>query len=185
MKITLDTNCLINLFDHNSKTATSVECLERLVKAAFSGAADLAITTHVREDLENDKNEDRKAALMRNLKLFPVVGCLFRFDVSRWDGGDYWASPEDIALSEGLQKLLFPALTSDQSDYKNKIHDLDHLIGHFKAKRDIFATDDRGILKKRLDLNTSFGITAMTPNEALARIEDAVRAASIGTGLSI
>lgn len=73
MKVTLDTNCLINLFDHNSKTSTSVESLESLVRAAFSGAADLAITTRVREDLENDQNEGRKNALMRNVKLFPIV----------------------------------------------------------------------------------------------------------------
>ena len=179
MKVTLDTNCLINLFDHNSKTSTSVESLESLVRAAFSGAADLAITTRVREDLENDQNEGRKNALMRNVKLFPIVCCLFRFDTSRWDNGDYWAAPEDVALSDGLQRLLFPTLNTGQSDYRNKIHDVDHLIGHAKAKRDVFVTDDKSILKKHAELKSDFGITVMMPDQAVAYIHDAIGSPAI------
>jgi hypothetical protein len=179
VKITLDTNCLINLFDHNSKTSTSVESLESLVKVAFSGVADLAITTRVREDLENDQDEDRKNALLRNVKLFPIVGCLFRFDTSRFDSGDYWASGEDVDLSARLQRLLFPTLNRNQSDYKNKIHDIDHLIGHAKAKRDIFVTNDKGILKKHAELNSDFGIIVMTPDQAVAHIHGATASRAV------
>lgn len=170
MKLTLDTNCIINVFDHGSKTATSVESLERLFRAALSGQGEVAITTRVREDLENDTNEPRKVALLRTCKLFPIIGSVFRFDVSRWEGGDYWASEEDTVMIADLQKALFPCLSPDQSDFRNKLHDIDHLFAHAKAHREIFVTDDKEILKKRTALKREFAIVVRSPDEAVTSL---------------
>jgi len=173
LKLTLDTNCFINLFDVSSTTATSVETLSELMSLGRSGRVDIALTTRVESDLEQDTNPERKAGMLRHLRMMPVVGTVARWDTSRWDSGDMWASEEDERLATELQHLLSPGLSTEDKRYSNKINDVDHLVGHFKNGRDIFITDDDGILRKLEVLRTSFGIVVMRPAYALQSIIDA------------
>ena len=46
-RITLDNNCIINLLDFNSKTATSIDYLSEILKLSFSNKVNIAITTRV------------------------------------------------------------------------------------------------------------------------------------------
>jgi hypothetical protein len=172
-KLTIDTNCFINLFDGSSTTATSVETLSELISLGLSGRADIAITTRVESDLEQDTNPERKAEMRRLLRMMPVVGTVLRWDMSRWDSGDMWASEEDQGLATELQRLLSPGLSPEDKHYSNKVNDIDHLLGHFKNRRDIFITDDGGILRKHAALRDSFGIVVMRPADALQSIFDA------------
>jgi putative membrane protein insertion efficiency factor len=55
-KITLDTNCVVNLIDFSSQTPTSVDALSELVRYGLSQKIDIAITTRVETDLDNDKD---------------------------------------------------------------------------------------------------------------------------------
>ena len=52
-------------------------------------------------------------------------------------------------VANEIQAILFPGLTSSDRRYKNKQMDIDHLVGHFINRRDIFITDDNGIWKKK------------------------------------
>jgi hypothetical protein len=63
MKLTLDTNCLINHFDTQSATATSREEIAQLIRYATSGRAEIVITTRAEADLDQDKDEERRARL--------------------------------------------------------------------------------------------------------------------------
>lgn len=55
-----------------------------------------------------------------------------------------------------------------------KIADVDHLVGHKRAGRDVFVTDDGGILRKAEALRVECGIHVMTPDQALDLIERSV-----------
>ena len=169
LKITLDTNCVINLFDQASESATSVDELKALVRHAMEGDIEISVTTRVKADLLNDKDRARCASLLGHLQLFPVVPTLARWDVSNWDE-DLWAGDEDAELSDDIQNILSPGLDTDDRHFSNKVNDIDHLTGHKIAGRDIFVTDDRGIRKKGKELADRIGILVMSPSQCLEEL---------------
>jgi hypothetical protein len=170
-KITLDTNCVIGLLDTKSETATSTEELRELVRLALSGKIELSITTRVEVDVERDNDSQRRASMLKQIAMFPVIGTVARWDTSKWDGEDIWVGPEEQALAEEVQRTVFPGLTPKSARYENKIADIDHLLGHKLSGRDIFVTDDSGILRRHAELRASFGIVVMKPAECLEFID--------------
>lgn len=176
LKITLDNNCIINLFDFSSKTPTSVDSLSEIIKLGLSGKVDIAITTRVEADLENDKDNQRRSEMMRKISIFPVIGTLGRIGVSKWNNGDFYAGEDTVKLSDEIQKIVFPGgLNEKSSTYTNKRNDIDHLVGHTINKRDIFVTDDGDILKKQYALKISPGMIVMNPKECLGYVEEIER----------
>lgn len=174
-KITLDNNCIINLLDVNSSTATSVDELSEIVSLALSGVADIAITTRVEADLENDKDADRKAAFLKQVQMFPVIGTVARYGTSKLDGGDVYASDDSERLADDIQKIVFPGgLNKESSNYDNKLNDIDHLVGHAINQRDVFVTDDKAMLRKSAELKRAPGIVVMSPVECLTFLNDVV-----------
>ena len=171
-KLTLDTNCIINLFDAGSATRTSVEQLQALMQAALSGKAEISITTRVEVDVSNDADAIRRQAILEARALFPIIGTVGRWGSSKWDSQDVFATKEKQALAAELQRIIFPALSDTDKRHRNKINDIDHLVGHLTNKRDIFITDDREIIKKHATLKESLGLVVMLPSEALRFIED-------------
>jgi hypothetical protein len=171
-RITLDANCVINLFDRESVSATSISEIETLTRYAFDGKAEIAITTRLEGDLEQDKDEQRRRALIAMLNMFPVIPSIGRWDVSKWDE-DVFAGETSGRLSEEIQQILSPGLTPDSPRYSNRINDIDHLTGHVLDKRDIFVTDDKGILRKRDQLK-GLGILVMSPTQCVAHIDEIV-----------
>jgi hypothetical protein len=170
-KITLDANCVINLFDAASTTATSVEELETIFRYALERKAELGVTTRAESDLLKDRNESRRAELLKRLRLFPVVGTVARWDVSKWDAGDVWCDERTDRLTEEVRQIVFPGLTSDSPRFGNRINDVDHLVGHFLNGRDIFVTDDRDILRRRDALKASPGIVVMSPAQCASYVD--------------
>jgi len=158
-KITLDNNCVINLLDSNTSTPTSVSALQELIRLGLSNKIEIAITTRTESDLESDRDSQRKKEMMRNINIFPILGTLPP------DG-----SPR---LFDELQKIIFPGgLNETSNTYQNKHNDLEHLVGHIINGRDIFVTDDTGILKKKVFLQTSPGILVMSPQECLDHLHE-------------
>lgn len=170
IKLTLDTNCVINLLDYKSESAISVDELAEIIRYGLEGDVNIAITTRVDSDVSKDKDSDRKSEMVKRISMFPVIGTVARFDVSKFNGGDVWAGEEHTKLEEELKKVIFPGLKSDDSHYGNKINDIDHLIGHKINKRDIFVTDDQQILKRAETLKSSLGIEVMDPKKAVEHI---------------
>lgn len=172
-KITLDNNCVINFFDRASQTSTSVDSLEELMKLSLAHKIEIAITTRVEADLENDTDESRRRGMLELINLLPVVGTVARLDVTRLDRGDVVGGEITGRLFDELQKIIFVGgLRKDSKSYQNKVNDLDHLVGHIINKRDIFVTDDKGILNKKHILKISPGILVMNPKECAEYIQE-------------
>lgn len=170
IKITLDTNCIINLLDYKSESAISVDELAEIIRYGLEGDVNIAITTRVDSDVSKDKDQARKSEILKRVSMFPIIGTVARLDTSKFDSGDVWAGGEHVALEEELKKVIFSGLKKDDPHYGNKINDIDHLIGHKINQRDIFVTDDQQILKKADTLKSSVGIEIMDPKKALEYI---------------
>ena len=173
-EITLDTNCVINLYDANSASRMSVDELAAILKYADDGEVDVMVATRIAADLERDKSCRRAADLLERIEPLPIFGTVARLDVSKWDSGDVWVGDDDVALVERVRRALFPTLNSSDRRYYNKLADIDHLVGHIRARRDVFVTDDLEIRKKASGLSTTDNLSVMTPKECLAYIEGRV-----------
>lgn len=171
-RITLDANCVINLFDRHSASATSVPEIETLVRYGLDGKAEIAVTTRLEADLGQDKNEERRRALVAMLNMFPVIPSIGRWDVSKWNQ-DKWATDATHRLTEEIKNVLSPGLQPGAATFANRVNDIDHLTGHVLNKRDIFITDDKGILRKRDQLK-GLGIVVMNPAQCVGHIDDIV-----------
>ena len=172
--ITLDTNCAINLFDRRSTTATSVDELSTLMRYALAGRIEISVTTRVEADLLGDRDESRRAEMLRFLDLLPTIGTILRFDTSRWDSGDVFVDDRTERLHQEIQGIVFPGLSPGDRRYRNKVNDIDHLVGHTINCRDIFVTDDREILRKASDLRTAPGIVIMSPSQCVSYVDEMV-----------
>lgn len=168
-KITLETNCIIGLFDSGSASATSLPELQSLFRCALSGNIEVSITTRVEVDLSRDKDSSR-AEMLRYVSMMPVVDTVMGWGASQWDCGDFIADDETIAMSMTVQRIVFPSLNPNDQRYANCISDVDHLVGHYLRARDIFVTDDKDILRRRSELQEGLGIVVMNPAECLAHI---------------
>lgn len=170
-KITIDTNCIVGLFDTKSQTATSIDELRELWRYALSGVIDLCITTRVEVDFGRDKDSQRREEMLKHISNIPVIGTVMRWDVSKWDGQDGMTDLNRQALVDEVQRLVFPGLRPESGKYANKIADIDHLVGHVLNGRDVFVTDDGGILRRSAQLRTAVGVLVMTPSECLSFVD--------------
>lgn len=170
IKLTLDTNCIINLLDYKSDSAISVDELSEIIRYGLEGDVNVAITTRVDSDVSGDNDQNRKNEILKRISIFPVIGTVARLNTSKFDSGDVWAGEEHQALEDEIKKIIFPNLQKEDTHYSNKINDVDHLIGHKINQRDVFITDDKQILKKAETLDSSIGIKVMNPKNALEYI---------------
>ena len=162
LKVTIDTNVLIN-----EETRRLVAQIKQL---AEQGLIDIAVTTRVVADKDQDQDEARKAKHLKDFVRYPKVGTPMRLDFSRLDSGDFWAGDEHVQVSQQIEKVLFGEISADDKRAHNKRADVDHLVGHYFAKRDVFITQDvRGIWRKRNILREQLGIVVEKPREFLGR----------------
>jgi hypothetical protein len=171
IKLTLDTNCIINLLDFKAATPTSVDELSEIVRYALDGDINIAITTRVESDFEGDKDAERQADMVRKIRMFPVIGTVARFGTSTWGSGDFYAGEEHGKLEAELKALIFPGLNEKEAHYKNKVMDIDHLMGHISNQRDVFVTDDKEILRRADKLKASLGVIVMSPTQCLEYLD--------------
>jgi hypothetical protein len=170
-KITIDTNCVVGLFDTKSQTVTSTDELRELMRYALSGVIELCITTRVEIDFGRDKDNERREEMLKHIRMLPVIGTVARWDVSKWDGGDVGTDRKQQELVDEVQRIVFPGLTPESRRYANKIADIDHLVGHKLGGRDVFVTDDGDILRRYVQLRDAVGICVMSPAECLKYVD--------------
>lgn len=160
-KLTLDTNCVINIFDVTAATATSLNELLDLMRMGLSHAVYIVITTRVEDDLLQDKDPQRKAEMLRMLATFPII-----------------SGAGDPRLAKEIQRVVFPGLLETDRRFANKQRDVEHLAAHGANERDVFVTDDATLVRKSADLQSQFGITVMTPAQCIAFLERSARRAA-------
>lgn len=171
IKITLDTNCIINLLDHTSTSATSVEEITEIIQYGLNSNVNIVITTRVNSDLEKDKDEHRKKELLKRINIFPTIGAPFRLDESKLDSEDFISDEKTSQQENRLIQIIFPNLKRTDKHYSNKINDIDHLIAHINDGRDIFVTDDGDIIRKSNVMEQEFNIKVMNPKKCLEYIQ--------------
>lgn len=155
MKITLDTNCLIYLFDENHETAINVEEVERIITHVFEGPITLFITTRSFSDILGDKDKERLDILLKCFELIPTIPA--------FNGENEEAYK---SLYEEIKLILFPQLDEGDKRYKNKHNDILHLVSHKIHGRDVFVTQDKNFLKKKNNLE-KIGIHIKSIKETL------------------
>ena len=170
-RVTLDTNCVINLFDRQSTSASSVSELSTLIQYGLSGKITIAITTRVETDLLKDQDQTRRAEMLRTLGIFPVIGTVGRWDISKWDSGDAFADEALNRQRDDIQGIVFPGLQTADKRYGNKRNDVDHLLGHLLNRQDIFVTDDKDILRHSERLQRGPRIVVMSPRQIIEHLD--------------
>jgi len=162
LKVTFDNNCIINIFDQNSISAISRLELEELINLSKSGIIDIALTTKIEADLSNDMIDDRRILMMDKLNKFSIVG-------------SYVKNVDQKEIFTEIQRIISPGLNKVSKSYENNINDITHLFGHFINHRDIFITDDKGILKKGENLKINPGICVMSPKDCLNYVKKIIQ----------
>ncbi|HVU94516.1 MAG TPA: hypothetical protein VHE34_04795 [Puia sp.] len=168
LKITLDTQCLIYLFDPDFDKPPHFESLTQLLNLSFSGKLNLAITTRAEVDLARDKSAIRKANMFEKLSIFPVVGSVAT-PINSLEG-DRELNSQHAKLWTELRRIIFPGLNHNDKRIHNKISDIEHLIGHLINRRDVFVTNDHDILRNAKTLKDSVSLLVMAPDECLDHI---------------
>ncbi len=160
MRVTLDTNVVLSGLD--GKDGGVLATLRRLHE---SGTIHIAVSSRALQDKHSDSDKQR---MQRDLAAFvqlPRVAAPFRFDESYWDGHDVFCGEADGRVGDALERI-FGVVPSRMGKRKNQLRDVDHLTAHWMARRDVFLTNDQGILDKATKL-LQFGIRVMNPADFL------------------
>lgn len=163
--LTVDTNAIR---DYAEPHREGHKIAKELIELHDAGTCQIRVTTRFDSDVPGGPLRSKLEALpvLDN----PQIGTVFRLDVSRLDSGDMIASEEWAKEADELMALLFPGATSESGRHRNRMADVDHLMGHKIAGRDIFVTNEKAILNQREALSAKFGITVMSPGEAVEKV---------------
>ena len=154
-KITLDANILHDL---NLSSRPNHECAKELWRLFQDGFMDIAVTSRIEIDIPDEPLKSK----ISNVPRIPTVG---RDGYSKYDI-DYYVSDEESALDKRLQSIVFPGADPQSPSHKNRLADIDHLLGHRHQGNDVFVTAERSILSRRKELSAE-GIDVMTCTEVL------------------
>lgn len=165
MKLTVDTNVLRDAIEpHRAGHAIATE----LLALHQAGKCEVRVTTR----LDVDVPTDPLRKLIESLEVLDTapVGTVFRLDYSTLGGGDFLADEKWAQEADELMNLLFPGADPTSPRHKNRVADVDHLMGHQLSGRDVFVTNEKGILAQRKELCHRFGITVMAPSDVVSSI---------------
>lgn len=165
IKVTLDTNCLIDYIEKHPTEHHKV--LKEIIELGKKGDIDIAVTTRVVADKDQDENNPRKNDHLKEFSKFLCIGTGGRYDFSRYDSGDFYVENEYTKRESELIKVIFGEIKGNARKVHRKLCDVDHLMGHIYSQRDIFLTYDNEILKKKSLLRKEFSLTVQEPEEFL------------------
>jgi hypothetical protein len=161
LKVTIDTNVVIAEKKHR--------LLTKIKQLAAQDLIDIAVTTRVIADKDQDPDETRKSKHLKEFDHYPKVGTLVRLNFSRLDSGDFLAGDEHVQVSQQIEKVIFGKISANDKRAHNKWADVDHLVGHYFAERDVLVTQENRMWKKRNVLREQLGIIVERPQEFLSR----------------
>ena len=172
MQLTVDTKVLRD-YDSPWRPGHSLAC-RLLDEFHDSGTCDIAITTRVDADVPDEPLRSRLMSL--GIDKLSTIGTVFRLDVSRLGGagggGDMLASQEWVDTERELRELIFPEFPLIGRKAPQRTADIDHLMGHWIAKRDYFVTNDKPILAPKDQLSSRFGIAVVSLGEIVAILDE-------------
>ena len=160
--LTVDTNVIR---DYTEPHRAGHEMAKQLVALHKAGKCEIRLTTRLDVDVSSEPLKQRLESL--DFLDAPRIGTVFRVGFSAL-GTDMLADEEWVKKSDEIMDLLFPGADKDHARHKNRIADVDHLMGHKLSDREVFLTNDGGILDKGSELQRRLGITVVSPAEFLS-----------------
>ncbi len=162
--LTLDTNVLRDCDDSNRPG--HMVAME-LLGLHHLGECEIRTTTRLDVDVPREPLRSRLSAL----NPLPQMGTAFRIGASNLGSGDVLVDDQWVADEERLLTLIFPMSSPCSPKHKNRLADVDHLLGHRHNGRDIFVTGEVAILSRASDLEKDFGIKVVSPADAVHYIK--------------
>ncbi len=162
MKLTVDTNVLRDAVEpHRAGHVIATE----LLALHQAGKCEVRVTTRLDVDVRNAPLRELISSL--DVLDAPLIGTVFRLDISALSGGDVLADEAAAQEAEELMNLVFPGANPKNPRHKNRLADIDHLMGHKLSDRDVFVTNDKGILSRQEELRHRFGIRVMAATDVV------------------
>lgn len=160
--VTFDTSCVIEYIKKKSKWLY----VDRLFTSAQQGLIDIAVTSRVKYELLDYGNRQKAQQDFSILQTLPVKQepTIFRLDYS-YLNIDHLADNDWIAVEKKVRDVLFP----NQSP---NLKDIDHLVAHIKAERDIFVAIDRHFTKKEDICWQELRILVMSPDDLCTLLDE-------------
>ena len=165
--LTLDTNVLRLVVEPDR---AGHEEAKELLKLHETSKCEIRVTTRLDVDVPDGQLRAKIDSL--DVSSSERIGTIFRLDHSKLDSGDFLSDKRTSRESSELMEQLFPGPKTNKRKQRTRLADIDHLMGHKKRGRDIFVTEEKGILCRRTELHCRFGITVMSLSEVLADIND-------------
>ena len=165
--LTVDTNVLRDILEpQRSGHSTAVRLLE-LHKA---GRCNIKVTTRLDVDVPD-------GPVRADIDALEIVqfGTVFRIGSSRLaetpEHGDFLAKDDQVADARRLLDTIFPGASPDSPKHRNRLADVDHLLGHKHSGRDMFVTGEKAILEHREWLAKEIGIIVENPKAAVEAVQ--------------
>lgn len=173
LKITVDTNILIYLFDIDA-SEIDVEKACTLLKIILDIQkyikVDMQVSTSVENDLLEDKDTERRKYLLSRIR--QIFQQLSAGEFITIENKIQPKRQEDLDLFQELQRILFPNINTASTTYINNIHDLKHIFSHLKNDRDIYVTNDTNFLKDdKKDALKALSIHVMSSEELVKHLQ--------------
>lgn len=161
--VTLDTSVLMEWWKEQEK----IEVVETLLDMGKDFEIDLAVTNRIRDDIPNPP----LAIRINELTSIDVqeLGAVIR--IGHWNVGvDVVGDTEfrEFADSNEVQQKILYLLETKQINSEPDWRDWDHVHTHYRYKRDVFLTWDKGILAFAEEFKSRFGIQVMKPQDFLS-----------------
>ena len=157
VRVTLDTNIPQALWRDKDNAGVA----RQLIAVADDGRIDLAVTTRIEYDTPDPPFSEH----VRDLPDLGVktIGAPFTWNVSSWNGSDFWASERDVKLEEQIRSALSKRRMKMPEDA-----DFDHIFGHCAAERDVFLTWDKPVLRAAALFRDKLGVRIVKPEDFIA-----------------
>ncbi len=158
-KVTIDANLLHEYWKQRKRRGF----VEKLVRLARDGKIELAVTARIHEDIPHSPLADK----LNELSQLSIMETGTVARIGYWViGRDLFGDHTFVEVIHTLTELAAERIKGGRKrppDWR----DWDHLHSHYLLKRDVFLTWDEGILSVAEELETSFGIIVMKPEDYL------------------
>jgi len=161
--VTLDTNVIWDYIDPIRKDHPAAKKLMELYEGHWKN---IALTTRLDVDVPNGEVREKIDGLQ-----VMSIGTGFTLDTSRLGGGDFIVDDDWPERQRQIMSRLFPNADENSPEHKNRLADVDHLMGHQASGRDYFVTRDKGISEHKDWLRDKHGIKVASPEDFLSEIE--------------
>ncbi len=153
---TLDTSCVLNLLNPNELVDQD---LITLLRFGFDDVVKLVATEQLSAEVVNSTSE-RRAEIIKRIDILPVHSVSpIRYE-------------EYNLLAENLFQTFWSNAKAGSRTANHGHRDCLHLASHKLCGGNIFVTRDANLLAKVKKHGASCGITALSPTEAIARIQN-------------